>query len=112
MKARAAKRLPLVGMNAKRAVWAKKAVDAFAAATRVGDEDMETQISDLIDDLRHLCDAHGVVFERVLDRANANYREETHDGCKKCGRTFDSASEDDPCNEDLCPECFETAGGG
>ena len=62
--------------NADRAEWARDAVRAFAELTRIEDEEMATQISDLVCNLRHLCDEESVDFEQVLSAANSNYAEE------------------------------------
>lgn len=62
--------------NEMRAEWAQKAVDAFAIATGIQNEDPETQISDLLADLMHLATSEGLDFRGLLDRARGHFEEE------------------------------------
>lgn len=66
-------------MNRKRAHWAWKAVEAFKADTGQLDEENETVLSDLLADLHHYADEHGIDFQRCLERAAFHYSEETAD---------------------------------
>lgn len=59
--------------NAERAQWAGKAVDAFAAACRVEQEDKETILGDLLCDLMHWADHNDVNLEKCLKGALENY---------------------------------------
>lgn len=61
-------------MNDARADWADVALVAFMAETGTEQEDA---ICDLVADLRHWCDRHGMDFERELARGNAHYDAET-----------------------------------
>ena len=100
---------PLVGKNIDRAEWARVAVIAFGLETGVHCEDMETQISDLVADLKHLACAEGVDWDIVEKRANMHYRYENAWRCKKCKRTFDAES-DPKAEEDRCCECVPRPG--
>lgn len=64
--------------NYDRAVWADAAVEAFRQACDMFDEDAETELSDLLSDLMHWCDAQEsrVSFDACVERARANYDEE------------------------------------
>ena len=70
--------------NMKRAEWARRALGAFGRETGVGDEDMETQLSDLLCDLRHLADEEKVEWSEVLRRASFHYSAETSCTCPSC----------------------------
>jgi hypothetical protein len=68
--------------NRMRAEWAAHAVSRYARA--VGQEhdgevteEIETTVGDLLADLRHFCDGHGVDFDAMLQRANGNYAIDT-----------------------------------
>lgn len=78
-------------LNDDRAEWAQHALDQFAQLTGMdeggGNEEDETVLGDLLADLMHWCDRHGVDFEAKLAGARANYAEETanEDACTVCG---------------------------
>jgi len=60
--------------NVVRAGFAATGVIAFAK--RVGtyqQEDMETNLSDFLCDLMHLCDTLGISFEDMVDRARSHH---------------------------------------
>lgn len=58
--------------NNARASFAAKALTTYTSI--VGDtEDLETQISDLLGDLRHLCDALGVDYGEAAEHALYHY---------------------------------------
>lgn len=65
--------------NRDRCEWANVAVAAFAAATRTTAEALDTKVGDLLADLHHLCDAHGVSFPQCLEHGDAHYRAEVDD---------------------------------
>lgn len=65
--------------NGDRAKWAAVAIEAFAAATHTGGEDLDTQVADLVADLHHLCDANDVSFRACLERGHAHYQAELID---------------------------------
>ena len=60
-------------MNAKRVEWASTALTVFRTATRC---DNDEALRDLLTNLMHWCDAHGVSFENELAVANRAYIEE------------------------------------
>jgi hypothetical protein len=62
------------GLNDDRAQWAKEALGSFSKGA--GSEE-DTAVSDLLTDLRHYCDRHGLDWEEQLFRANNHYAEET-----------------------------------
>lgn len=71
--------------NVKRAGWAMEAIKAHNDATGIGDEDMETQLSDLVTNLRHVADAQKVDWSEVERRALGHYDAETAFVCPSCG---------------------------
>jgi len=78
------------GMNQARAEWARAAVDAFRAETRLDDGDgMDTAIGDLLANLAHLCDAEGLDFDHLLSRAMGHYVAETTANEGKNGEEVD-----------------------
>lgn len=70
--------------NTDRAMWAREAVDAYAAATRndpaeqrVEDAEALTEVlGDLLCDLRHLANMDGVDFEALVGHGRDGWREE------------------------------------
>lgn len=72
--------------NEERADWAEEAVEAFAGATRMEGEDRETQVHDLLTDLRHLCDRWGLKFEKLNDKAEFHYEAEIFEDGPKARR--------------------------
>lgn len=63
-------------VNRQRAALAQTALDAFAAAAGTTTIDRETNISDLISNLFHLCERHDISSGRALIRANQHYETE------------------------------------
>ncbi len=61
-----------VSNNGKRAERAAKALRAYRGQSKPDESDL----SDLLCDLMHLCDREGYVFPRELDRGRSNYIEE------------------------------------
>lgn len=54
-----------------------RAERAFNQVTRYsGDNDIETDVQDILVDLRHLCDREGIDFHRKLDMSYTHYSEE------------------------------------
>jgi hypothetical protein len=64
------------GMNDNRSAWADEAIAVFILATGT---DLEDAVSDLIADLGHWCDRHGISFDEELRRARFHYDAETLD---------------------------------
>ena len=94
-----ADKMILSGQNKRRADRARRAVDDYTDQT-----DLETTMSDLVGDLRHLADAEGIDFLQLLLRADSMYQQETAWKCKECGVTFDAEGDRD-CEVDLCARC-------
>lgn len=65
--------------NAERSTYALSSVNTFAIATGIQDEDMETQISDLLADLMHLADEHDIDWAYLDQRAGDHYRAEVEE---------------------------------
>jgi hypothetical protein len=63
------------GMNDRRAGWAGRAIANFRAATGTDEEDA---VCDLLADLMHWCNRHGLNFGNELARARDHYDAETH----------------------------------
>lgn len=70
--------------NNDRAKWAEAAVQAFADVTGLDtskDADgFDTAISDLLADIRHLCDREGLDMGEMDRRAHKRYLEELEEG--------------------------------
>jgi len=95
---------PLVGMNLKRAQWARQAVVAFMAATGLSEADgFDTAISDLLVDLTHLTFELNLDFQELMARAERHYTAETASLCSACRRAHDA--EADGAEDALCIEC-------
>lgn len=65
--------------NADRAEWARNALNAFAVQLNMQGEDFETQISDLLCDLMHLCDEGEIDWSTCVARAQDHYTEEVRE---------------------------------
>ena len=64
--------------NADRAVWARRALATLQKETGLTDGDgLDTALTDLLCDLMHFCDQHGLQFDRNLLRAQMHYSAET-----------------------------------
>jgi hypothetical protein len=63
-------------MNGERAQYADNAITAFQLTTRT---DIQDAVSDLLADLMHWCDRHGMEFEDELNRGRMHYLAETAD---------------------------------
>lgn len=59
--------------NEDRASWADSALRAFAGATRVDKEEMQTQMQDLIADLFHLAHRHDLPVNEIMQAAVHHY---------------------------------------
>lgn len=94
-------KLRLIGLNNQRAEWARKAVDAFAA--EAGTDGLETDIGDLLIDLRHLCDKEGLDWEKIADKAT-RYFDMEKSICQKCGVSYDNETNGD---EEHCEGCLK-----
>lgn len=66
--------------NDARAAWAGRALAWFAMNTGDLDEDLETVLSDLLSDLRHLADALEVDYGNADERAERHYQREIEGG--------------------------------
>lgn len=62
------------GINERRSEWALIAIDKFRQATGIDEEDA---VSDLIADIAHYCDRHGVQLMEEIRRAKMHYEAET-----------------------------------
>ena len=72
--------------NADRAADAGKAVKAHSGSTGLTEEDgAETQLGDLIANLRHWADVHKVDWDEVIRRSDYHYAAETAFTCPHCG---------------------------
>jgi hypothetical protein len=67
------------GENDKQAARARKLVDVYGG---IGNDELETQVQDMLADLMHLCDREPRLgdFEEQLDSAFRHYEDETHAG--------------------------------
>ena len=70
------------GMNTNRASFALKALEAFHEATG---SDLQDAIADLIGDLGHFCDQHGIHLADEIDRGREMYGFETQNEGKQFG---------------------------
>lgn len=69
--------------NNDRARWANTALSAFALETDPYGVNAESErIQDLLTDLRHLADAHGIDIEDLWRGSAGHYNEETAEGPK------------------------------
>lgn len=71
--------------NKDRADWARIAVRVYAEETGSDQEDLETNIADLLCDLRHLCDERGFDFGYCDDRGAEHYAEEVREHIEQAG---------------------------
>jgi len=94
-------KLTLIGLNDKRAEWARKSVEAFA--NEAGTDGLETDIGDLLIDLRHLCDKEGLDWGKIADKAD-RYFDMEKSICQKCGASYDNENDGD---EEHCERCLE-----
>jgi hypothetical protein len=62
------------GMNSKRAKWARKALETHMLATR---NDPETVFGDLLADMIHFADRHGIDFKDEVGCALECHKDET-----------------------------------
>jgi len=63
-------------MNAERTETAYRTLLVYAQYKDQRDEDMETNMTDLVTDLRHLADEYGIDFYDLLDRTYMHYSAE------------------------------------
>jgi hypothetical protein len=66
------------GSNASRAGYAAKALIAYDRAKN-NDEDIPTAVGDLLADLRHFCDGHGLDFDALNDNGARHYGHEANE---------------------------------
>ncbi|WGH21500.1 hypothetical protein SEA_TUCKER_82 [Mycobacterium phage Tucker] len=66
------------GDNTYNCTWAAVALSAYVKVVGGEDEDVATQISDLLGDLMHLADAAAVDFDEALNKAEYNYDAEVN----------------------------------
>lgn len=89
--------------NTKRASRARAALRTYSRAVGNGDEDSETQLSDLLCDLMHLADAKQVEWAEVVSRAENHYSAESLGRCRQCEARYDPEESD--AGDNLCPRC-------
>jgi hypothetical protein len=94
--------------NEVRADWAQHALDAFRAITHIEGEDTATAVSDLLIDLRHLCDRKNLDFDHIAERSSGAYEEETYTGEDRESDCGPKAELDDEGKENFVAE-FEGA---
>jgi hypothetical protein len=92
--------------NKERVERAQDVVHAYSEGVGLADDDPETQLSDLISDLRHFAFSQKLEWDEVMRRANDHFTAETACTCRVCSAQF--ALEDSE-HEDICDECSETA---
>ncbi len=68
--------------NQQRAMWAAAAVRAHVREGGGDDDDSETHISDLLCNLAHLADGHGLDPVRLIRRALYHHAAELGDACE------------------------------
>jgi hypothetical protein len=79
--------------NSDRADWAEEALKTFAKRTRVEDEDVKTQVQDLLANLFHLCNRHGVDVADALRMGICHYEcEREEEEGKPCHVEYERAS--------------------
>ncbi|ALF00949.1 hypothetical protein SEA_SERENITY_82 [Mycobacterium phage Serenity] len=66
------------GDNTYNCTWAAVALSAYTKVVGGDDNEVGTQISDLLGDLLHLADAAGVDFYEALATAETNYKAEVN----------------------------------
>lgn len=67
------------GDNSYNVSWAAVALSAYTKTVGGnGENDVETQVSDLLGDLLHLADAAGFDFDEALYQARSNYHYEVN----------------------------------
>lgn len=62
--------------NRQRATLAAKGLAAYLEAGGMTNDSAETSIIDLLADLMHLCDGHGLDINQLLERAARHYKSE------------------------------------
>lgn len=65
--------------NRQRATQAAKGLAAYLAAGGMTNDSAETSIIDLLTDLMHLCDGHGLDINQLLERAAQHHEKERAD---------------------------------
>jgi hypothetical protein len=68
--------------NNQRAQWANTALSAFVNEVGGRDNSEAENIQDLLTDLRHLSDAHGIDIAELWDNSAEHYAEEISEGPK------------------------------
>jgi len=86
--------------NEERSTFAGAALEAFADACGLSDEDAETKLADLLADLQHWADRNNASWSRCLARAVDHYEAEV---CYKCGGEVDDFGGDGP---QVCATCL------
>ncbi|UJD20915.1 hypothetical protein SEA_ZIMMER_77 [Mycobacterium phage Zimmer] len=66
------------GDNTYNCSWAAVALSAYTKVVGGGDNDVATQLSDLLGDLMHLADAAGIDFDEAVNKAEFNYDAEVN----------------------------------
>ena len=65
--------------NRQRATQAAKGLAAYLAAGGMTNDSTDTSITDLLADLMHLCDGHGLDINQLLERAAQHHKNERRD---------------------------------
>lgn len=98
--------------NRDRANWARDAVKSYAATTGSVGNGSQSDIQDLIGDLRHYCWQRKFDWEVVLQNAYYHYAEEQglhwkYGGLKACHVCGNETCFEKKNGKRICIECFE-----
>lgn len=63
-------------VNLNRGSVVESAIIQYSTKVGVGDEDLESQLSDFMAGIVHLCHQRGVVFESIVARGESNFKAE------------------------------------
>lgn len=64
--------------NEQRAEWAYRAVQKHSQTTGSEEEEMDTQMSDLLCNMMHMADEQGLDFSEVMEQASRHYDTEVN----------------------------------
>lgn len=74
--------------NYRRAMWAAETMLGYNELVGGGKNDPETQIADLLADLRHLCDLEALDWSDIDRHAYHHYASESHHTDEACNQTI------------------------
>ena len=75
----------MIVTNTDRAEWAAVAIRSFMQETGLSEADgTDTSLTDLLCDLHHWADRHGLTWNEMITKAGHTYDEETGDLCHVC----------------------------